>query len=122
LITFTNPRFYAEFADWPLSAGKRGRCTFRVETSERGARVLRTTTGKAKTTTYCQRAVIVDGSDGKVYILELAPRAGHITIRAGTLFNASPADIGRPATVHVSSEPEAYGELVALINSAYGEK
>jgi hypothetical protein len=74
-MNYSNPRTFAEFADWPT--GKhRTTCTFRVEGKPgHGERVARVTlhpiTGrpsKPKTTTYGVRAAIVDGDDGRTYV------------------------------------------------------
>jgi hypothetical protein len=71
MITFSNPRQFARIEDWPYGGNKRGPCVFQVESHpKRGQRVSRTTTGKPKYTTYAdQGACIVDGSNGKTYIL-----------------------------------------------------
>ncbi len=70
MLTFSNPRRKATFTDWPLSFSKRGECTFEVHsTVKKGERVSRTTTGKPKFTTYASKAAMVDGSNGKTYLL-----------------------------------------------------
>ena len=74
--TYSNPRTEAEFDDWPFGR-QRCRCRFVVETDKRGRqRVARTTENKTRTgwnkpkrTTYAERFVIVDGDDGKTYLL-----------------------------------------------------
>lgn len=72
-MTFSNPRLYAEFSDWPLGGNKRGVCVFSVEYRKgKGWRVLRTTTGKPKVHTYGGKLAIVDGSDGRTYVLQEA--------------------------------------------------
>lgn len=70
-MKFSNPRKSAVITNWPLGGSKRGTATFQVEANNRGERVLRTTTGKAKATTYYKKIVIVDGEDGRTYILGL---------------------------------------------------
>ncbi len=75
LIVFNNPRKFAEFGDWPC--GRHWcKCRFEVESNSRGERVLRFTENKARTgwnkpkkTTYADAFVIVDGDDGKTYLL-----------------------------------------------------
>ena len=77
-LMFTNPRREAIFADWP-SGNKRVACKFTVENKvikgwemERVARVTAKPKGgwsKPKRTTYYNRCVIADGSDGKTYVL-----------------------------------------------------
>lgn len=67
-MLFHNPRKEAVFTDWP-SGSKRVTCTFKVEANKRGERIARTTTGKPKVTTYYDKIRIVDGDDGKTYML-----------------------------------------------------
>ena len=91
-LTFTNPRRIAEFKDWP-SGRHRVRCRFEVENkvikgwemervARRTTRPIRThgvdcvgecvcsqSWSKPKRTTYYNRCVVVDGSDGKTYVL-----------------------------------------------------
>lgn len=111
-ITYSNPRMHAEFNDWPLGGSKRGRCVFNIEYApKRGFRVTRTTTGKPKVKTYGGQACIVDGSDGRTYILQKAPmQYGFITI--------SRSDFMDEGTVWPDGNPESYAELDALIREA----
>jgi len=83
--TYSNPRLVAQFDDWPY--GKlRARTTFKIEFSTRGERASRVTVNpkngrlnKPKVTTYAQKVRIVDGDDGKTYIIE-KPIWGHISV------------------------------------------
>jgi hypothetical protein len=69
-ITFASPRLSATIENWP-SGGKRVTAQFLVESHpKKGERVSRTTTGKPKCTTYGRRMCIVDGSDGRTYLLQ----------------------------------------------------
>jgi len=70
-LTYSNPRLKAVIEDWPLSFNKRGTAVFAIEADKRGERCVRTTTGKAKLGVYCNKARIVDGSDGRTYIARL---------------------------------------------------
>jgi hypothetical protein len=73
MLTYTNPRMTAVIPDWP-SGRHRVTATFTVETDpKRGQRVIRTTTGKGKATTYAVQARIVTGSDGRTYVAMLTP-------------------------------------------------
>jgi hypothetical protein len=84
---FSNPRQAATIDNWPV--GFRGRTTakFEVETDpKKGQRVSRVTQNKTKTgwnephkTTYADKFVIVDGDDGKTYLLA-SSKYGHIVI------------------------------------------
>jgi len=74
-FTFTNPRTRAVFTDWP-SGRFRTTCTFAVESHpKRGERVSRVTLDKngrpcsPKHTTYAGKWAIVDGEDGRTYLL-----------------------------------------------------
>lgn len=75
-LEFSNPRLKAEFSDWP-SGRDRVKCEFFVEDNgKKGVRVGRRTQKngvwcKTKYDTYCKKAVIVDGNDGKTYLLIL---------------------------------------------------
>ncbi len=84
-IEYSNPRKSAVFHDWPYGR-LRTTCTFEIETTQRGERAVRTTinpkTGQAtapKALTYSVRQLIVDGDDGKTYILRLT-MYGHISV------------------------------------------
>ena len=69
--TFTLSNFRKEetIQDWPLGSNKRGPCVFQHESNKKGQRILRTTTGKPKASTYYVRVCLVDGSDGKTHYI-----------------------------------------------------
>jgi hypothetical protein len=68
-MNLSNPREKAVIEDWPIGR-KRCTATFQVEDGgKKGQRVARTTTGKPKRTTYYQKVMIVDGDDGRTYII-----------------------------------------------------
>jgi hypothetical protein len=77
MITYSNPRLEAVIENWPIG-GKRTTATFRIEAKPgKGERATRFTldpkTGKPSATkvlTYATKARIVDGSDGRTYIIE----------------------------------------------------
>jgi hypothetical protein len=79
--TYSNPRMAATIEDWP-SGSKRVTARFEIETTKRGERGVRTTTGAAKKLTFARKARIVDGDDGKTYIAELT-LYGHVSIMRG---------------------------------------
>ncbi len=75
-MNYFNPRLRAEFADWP-SGSHKTTAVFEIEQTPKGERATRYTlhplTGKpsaVKKLTYARRARIVDGDDGKTYIIE----------------------------------------------------
>jgi hypothetical protein len=78
-MKYSNPRLVAEFNDWPIGGTHRGQCKFEVEPAKpgKGVRISRTTTDKygrwckPKVTTYGGPAAIVDGADGKTYVLQM---------------------------------------------------
>ncbi len=118
-LTFSNPRILAEFNDWP-SGSKRVKCVFHVERHpKRGDRVGRTTTGKTKYTTYGGLAAIVDGSDGKTYILTCAPAAygQSVSVHRSDFMCADEA-MGGNGKHYVPFADERYSELLALIAQA----
>ena len=76
-MQYTNPRKFAQFNDWP-SGNKRVYCTFQVEQGTKGQRVRRVTDKPGcpgvkcspKLTTYAKKVLLVDGDDGRIYIME----------------------------------------------------
>jgi hypothetical protein len=67
-MIFSNPRTEATIENWP-SGSRRVTANFKVETNNKGSRVVRTTTGAPKLTTYYLKMVLVDGDDGKIYAI-----------------------------------------------------
>ena len=124
MITFTNPRISADFDDWP-SGRDRVKCSFRVDRDKRGWRISRTTTNKhgawckPKLSTYSGPAAIVDGSDGKTYILQIAAGYGFISIHRHDFMCPTSEDLGREpgkgSSVFERDEPELYKALFSLI-------
>ena len=115
-ITFTNPRTEAEFDDWPFGR-HRCKCRFTVETGKRGQRVARVTENKTRTgwnkpkrTTYAPRFVIVDGSDGKTYLLSLGTYSPSVVIWMSDCQHTA-------ETVYSDGDPERYRELAELIKA-----
>jgi hypothetical protein len=114
-LTFTNARLEASFDDWP-SGANRVQCRFYVEHNEkRGYRVCRMTTDKAgnwckpKERTYGGPCAIVDGSDGKTYILQIAKLYGFVSIIRHDFMDACDAVFDR--------DPR-HAELIQIIKSA----
>lgn len=114
-VTFSNPRLKAVIEDWP-SGKQRVTCTFEVEAKKgKGERVNRITTGKPKSTTYTDWMCIVDGDDGKTYLLGADRGAGDysvVTIWPGTLQNGV-------EYVYKRGQEERYLGLIALVNQAH---
>lgn len=69
MFTLSNFRKQETIQDWPLGGSKRGPCVFTHEANNRGQRIVRTTTGKPKASTYYIRVCLVDGSDGKTHYI-----------------------------------------------------
>ena len=119
MLTFSNPRLRAEFTDWPLGGSKRGKCVFHTERKDKkGDRVGRTTTGKTKYSTYGGPVSLVDGSNGRTYILQKSPPIyGHsIGVSRSDFMNANEQDDGIPH--YIPETHERYTELLALIIEA----
>lgn len=122
-ITFSNPSLQAHFDDWP-AGGKRVQCEFKVHRDKRGWRVSRKTTNtagiwcKPKLTTYSGPVCIVDGSDGRTYLLEKMKIYEGIEIRRSD-FMVSDAELGRDHCVwhgHAGGADDAlYDLLLKLI-------
>lgn len=116
-MTFTNPRLTALFTDWPIGGSNRGQCKFDIEEVKGKYRIVRSTTNKSgawckpKKTTYGDKAVIVDGSDGRTYVLQGSRTWKNIVIWR--------SDFMQEASVSESSEPERYAQLMTIIESCY---
>ena len=90
MTTYSNPRREAVIDGWPIGS-RRTTAHFAIETvpgrGERGTRyTIDPKTGKPSATkklTYAAHARIVDGDDGKTYIIEHAPQYGHISVMQG---------------------------------------
>jgi hypothetical protein len=84
-LTYSNPRVRAVIENWPIGGSKRGTATFAIEYRKgKGERATRTTTGAAKVLTYARQSRIVDGNDGRTYILNLT-EYGHISVMCGDM-------------------------------------
>jgi len=84
-MNLSNPRRQAVIPDWP-SGNERVQALFSVERNHiLGERIARITNGKPKRTKYYERIRIVDGDDGKIYLLGLTIDFGMIVIIPGTL-------------------------------------
>ena len=114
-IKFSNPRKNAEIHDWPIGGNVRGIAKFEVEyVKNKGQRVARTTQNKTLTgwnaprwTTYADKCVIVDGDDGKTYLLVLVQHYNMIKIDSANMQH----NVG---TVY-STDGARFDELRALI-------
>src|ERR1700730_13697597 len=72
MTEYSNPRMQATIPDWP-SGSQRVTANFYIETDpkgKKGERAVRETT-TTKKDTYADKARIVDGDDGKIYIIKL---------------------------------------------------
>jgi hypothetical protein len=67
MTQYSNPRLTAEIDNWP-SGSRRVTAKFYVETTPRGERAVRVTTGAPVKLTFARRMRIVDGDDGRTYI------------------------------------------------------
>lgn len=93
-MKFTNPRIHATFTNWPLGGNRRGVCVFHVEHNvKKGFRFTRTTTGKPKLKTYGGRAAIVDGDDGRTYLIQ--DQGWRISISTSDFMDYTGPQIGR---------------------------
>lgn len=77
-MKYSNPRKQATFTDWPLGGNRRGQCVFSVESNKKGERISRVTTGAPKYSVYAEKSVIVDGDDGRTYLMQKTPYAIHV--------------------------------------------
>lgn len=118
-ITFSNPRLSATIENWPFGS-KRTTARFEVSPrTKRGVRIGRQTRNKTDTgwnkpklTVYAHQACIVDGSDGKTYLLMRSKNFPMVTVEQGTMnYNH--------CTAHHPSE--LFDTLTALLSEAGGE-
>ena len=119
MLTFTNPRLTATFTDWPLGGNKRGECRFAVETHpKKGHRICRVTTGKPKYSTYAGPSAIVDGSNGRTYLLQRIDIYGGVKVMRSDFMDAT-SDLGtNSSTFYRDSNPEQYNVLRQLVDKA----
>ena len=91
-LTLSNPRKFAEVADWPIGR-QRCRARFQIEAKVgHGERVARVTENKSRTgwnkpkrSTYSTAWVIADGSDGRLYLVDHSRQWDRITVWPGTM-------------------------------------
>lgn len=88
-MKYSNPRMNATIEDWPYGQ-YRTTAKFSIETNGNKQRAVRITTDPKtgretapKKLTYAQKARIVDGDDGRTYILEWS--GFHISIMKGDM-------------------------------------
>ena len=109
-MIYSNPRKIAKIDNWPLGGNKRGTCIFKVESNgNKGERVGRTTTGATKYGTYSPKVAIVDGDDGRTYILSNSKYgSGHLSIQDSAFMS------------HESffSDNPRLAEMIALLDAA----
>lgn len=84
-MKYSNPRMSATIENWP-SGKKRVTAVFQVEQHpKQGERAVRTTTGAPKKLTYAYKVRLVDGSDGRIYIISYVSMYEFIQVTDGTL-------------------------------------
>jgi hypothetical protein len=87
-MQYSNPRMEAIISNWPFGK-ERATAYFQIEQTKRGERATRflTLAGKrfaTKKLTFAAKARIVDGSDGKTYILEWT-ESGFFSVMRGDM-------------------------------------
>jgi hypothetical protein len=117
MLTFSNPRQVAVFMDWPLGNNKQGKCVFQVETNKKGSRASRTIIGKPKYTKYSRKCTIVDGSNGRPYILQLSHHINSINIIRSDFMTPTAEELDGLPTF-ISENSTIYDDLLDLIQQA----
>jgi len=118
MIKLSNPRLHAAFTDWPLGGNKRGTCVFHVEHKPgKGYRFTRVTTGKPKCSTYGRESAIVDGDDGRTYLIQRVNGFSFISVQRSDFMSANLGE-GANGAIFPESNPELFAELNALITQA----
>jgi hypothetical protein len=87
-FTLSNFRREDSIENWPIGRDKRATAVFAHEANKRGQRILRTTTGKPKATTYYQAICLADGSDGKTHLVSLAAEMDMLRIGSADMKHA----------------------------------
>jgi hypothetical protein len=115
---YSNPRTFAGFNDWPYGRKLRCRCEFTVEALDAGThkeRISKVTinpkTGrpnKPKKTTFAPQVRIVDGSDGKTYILQRSNYGETLYIKKSDFYDFE--------SIRKENEPERYAQLDSLFD------
>ncbi len=113
-LSYSNPRMSCVIEDWPLGSTKRTKATFTIEQNARGERAVRVTvdpkTGRdctPKKLTYALRMRFVDGSDGRLYIIEDNSNYGHLSVMRGTFDQQHEV---------IYKDSERHAEVLALFN------
>lgn len=114
-MNYTNARHEAHFTDWPHGS-LRTSCTFKVETVKGKQRASRVTvdpkTGrpsKPKTTTYAPRVAIMDGDDGRTYIVEVTMYGSISVMQSNLQFQAETIPSDDPRCAPLRAAVEAVG-------------
>ena len=117
-MKFSNPRLRAEIADYPIGGSRRGLCVFEIIHKEgKGWKFFRTTTGKPKgDIAYGRAGCIVDGDDGRTYLLQRAGSFNFISVYRSDM-KSFPL-VGGGAGVFPETSPELFKELDDLIEAA----
>ena len=91
-MKYTNPRTKAIIDDWPIGGSARGTAIFTIEVHPtRGERCSRETEkkngtwGKPKRGTYSDRVRIMDGEDGRTYVVSHSSGYGMISVMRGDM-------------------------------------
>ena len=84
MTVYSNPRMSANVENWPHGK-QRVTAVFSIEqVPGKGERAVRVTTGAPKKLTYARKMRIVDGDDGRTYIIELTSYR-HISVMRGDM-------------------------------------
>lgn len=85
MTNYSNPRMAATIADWPHGS-QRVTAQFSIEQDpKRGERAVRVTTGAPKKLTFARKMRIVDGDDGRTYILALSHYGQMVSVMRGDM-------------------------------------
>lgn len=118
-LNYTNPRKAVVINDWP-SGGRIVTALFSVEQGKGNLeRAVRVTSkpgtpnilNAPKKLTYARKVAYADGSDGRLYILELAANYNFVTVMRGTFDYTQ-------ETIH--SDDERHAGLIAMLNEVVG--
>ena len=85
---------------------------------QKGSRILRTTTGKPKASTYSTQVAIVDGSDGRTYLLHYHNLYGNESVTIYDSDNQHNAHFGQSGDHYHPKDSPLFDALFALVKQA----
>ena len=121
MLTLSNPRSEATIEDYPIGSNRRGNVHFKTEQGTRGKqkeqeRMLRTTTGKPKPSTFYSKIRVVDGDDGKTHLIAQPYGYNFVYLIPATMKTTKAF---HPPSNHSTEEEDAmYNQITELLKAS----